>query len=162
MRLPARHHIRAEYVAAEFVCEIEDRETELQAIDRTGRRDASGYVGARLNELAGPAYLREVGTKSIKNRELEIVRETPRQRLAYRRLDRRNGIVPSSPGVVFKCVLEICCVTKISDEFRQDGVSQRLAVSNHAVKIENQCTQFEAQREYGPCYNASESFPSMG
>src|SRR5882724_5797077 len=60
------------------------------------------YVGERLNELAGPAYLREVGTKSIKNRELEIVRKTPRQRLAYRGLDRRNGIVPSSPGVVFK------------------------------------------------------------
>src|SRR5712672_2337850 len=58
--------------------------------------------------------------------------------------DRRNGIVPSPPGVVFKCVLEICCVTKISEEFRQHGVGQRLAVGNHAVKIENQCTQSEA------------------
>src|SRR5712671_5000439 len=102
MRLPARHHIRAEYVAAEFVREIEDRETELQAIDRTGGRDASGYGGERLNELAGPADLREAGTKSIKNRELEIVRETPRQRLANRGLDSCNGIVPSPPGVVFK------------------------------------------------------------
>src|SRR5205814_1720907 len=33
-------------------------------------RGTSENVGERLNELAGPAYLREVGTKSTKNREL--------------------------------------------------------------------------------------------
>src|ERR1700730_10651526 len=97
MRLPTRHHIRAKYVATEFVFKVEDLETELQAINRTGGGDASGYVGKFLNKPASTAYFGQVGTKSIKNRNPEIIRETARQRLADRRFDRRNGIVPSSP-----------------------------------------------------------------
>src|SRR4051812_40079692 len=113
MRLSARHHVGAEYVGAECVGEMNDLETKLQAVDRTGGRDTSRHVGKPLNEFGGAAHFLQVRTKPVERGGLEIVRKTSRYRFAYGGLDLRDDIVPSAAGVTLQRILETCRVTKI-------------------------------------------------
>ena len=74
--LAARHHVGAEDVAAELIGEVEHLETEFQAVDRTGGRDASRQVGKCLDEFSGAAHFPEVAPKPVQRGGLEIVGET--------------------------------------------------------------------------------------
>ena len=146
MRLSAPDHVGAEDIGAETVLEVEDRKAELQAIDRTGRRDTPRTSGKCPDEIGRATDLSQVLAESIERGSLEIVGKTGGQWPAHRGFDRDKNVVPAPSGVTLERVIESCRLTEIRDEFRQNAIRQRLAVGDHPVEVEDQCAQSEPQQ----------------
>jgi hypothetical protein len=143
MRLAAPDHVGAEHIGAETVVEAEDRQAELQAIDRAGRRDTSRTSGKSPDEIGRATDLFQLLAESLECGSPEIIGKIRRQRTAHRGCDRDENVVPASPAVALERVIERRRVAEIGDEIRQNGIRERFAVSDHAVEVEDQCSHDE-------------------
>jgi hypothetical protein len=161
MRLSAPDHVGAEDIGAETVLEAEDRKAELQAVDRTGRRDTARTSGKCPDEIGRATDLSQVLAESIARGSLEIVGKIGGQWPAHRGFDRDKNVVPAPSGVTLERVIESCRLTEIRDEFRQLFASASLSAITPSKSKINAPTA-SPSKNVGPSFSRAKGSSARG